>query len=238
VDVLRVPIDQALAWLPRADASRGYVHRVGELLPVGYPSYIRIFHPFLAGQWAEAGFDAPPSPRTWQSLADEAGAVYHAELMWPTLKPVIGTTGQRPWWVRAGQIEDPTRSALFDVLAHVTGNQPVFFYFGLARIVGGLEPSLFSASVAAVEAACASAWSDEEVGSSGWPAGPEYVWPSDRSWLLSTDYDLASSYLACGNELGEMLDGNDLIELLPVDLDTRIDDGADLINGTGYRDKP
>jgi hypothetical protein len=239
MDVRRVPVDQALKWLPPAEARPTHVYRVRELLPSGYVSYLRIFHPFVAGEWAEAGLDTPPGPRTWRSLAAEAGVVYHPELVWRSLEPVIGgAEGPRPLWVREGLIDDPTRSALFDALSYMTGNQPAFFYFGLARIVWGLEPSLFSAPVPAVEAACASAWADVKLEESGWPAGPEYVWPRDRSWLLSTDYDLTSSYIACNKTLGDVLIADDQIEVLPVSLDTRIDDDADVINGKSFRKEP
>jgi hypothetical protein len=60
--------------------------------------------------------------------------------------------------------------------------------------------------------------------------GPEYVWPVDRSWVVNTDYDLASTYLACSQATATALDEDPVLEILPVSLDTRVDDGADQLN--------
>jgi len=64
--------------------------------------------------------------------------------------------------------------------------------------------------------------------------GPEYAWPKGRAWVLNSDYDLSSSYVACDGALAGALQEDKRLELLPVTLDTRIDDGADLHNGTGW----
>jgi hypothetical protein len=61
--------------------------------------------------------------------------------------------------------------------------------------------------------------------------GPEFVWPADRSWILNTDYDLDSTYVACDEDLAEAILADPTLEALPVSRDTWVDDGADRING-------
>jgi hypothetical protein len=61
--------------------------------------------------------------------------------------------------------------------------------------------------------------------------GPEFVWPADRSWVVNTDYHLDSTYVACDEDLAEAILADPTLEALPVSRDTRVDDGADRING-------
>ena len=37
----------------------------------------------------------------------------------------------------------------------------------------------------------------------------------DRSWVVTTDYDLLSSYVGCSAESAELLLGDDVLETLP-----------------------
>jgi hypothetical protein len=72
---------------------------------------------------------------------------------------------------------------------------------------------------------------DAVIEAAGYILGPTYIWPKDRSWLVATDYDLVSTYIACGSELARRLLETEGIEVLEVSLTSRIDDGQDLING-------
>jgi hypothetical protein len=54
----------------------GVVH-VSRILPPGYERYLRLFHPLSL-----SSDGMPCEPRTWQSVAQDAGLVYHAELQW------------------------------------------------------------------------------------------------------------------------------------------------------------
>jgi hypothetical protein len=52
--------------------------------------------------------------------------------------------------------------------------------------------------------------------------GPQYIWPLDRSWVVMTDFDLESTYVACDATLAERLLGDDVLEVLPVELTSHI----------------
>lgn len=53
--------------------------------------------------------------------------------------------------------------------------------------------------------------------------GPEFWWPQDRSWVVTTDYDLLSTYAGCSARTAELLLTDDELEALPVTLRTRVD---------------
>ncbi len=218
------PIDDEVSWVP-TDTLPGYIHRVSELLPAGYDAYVRIFHPFV--QWETEGTATDSTKtRSWRSLAAEARVTYHAELTWDALRTVVQRPDRdRVWSVAEGQMDEPLRSALFGLLAAESRGEAAYFYFRLPRLVRGLEPLLIRAPVGSI---------DDVRRVEGGHAGPDHVWPASREWLLCTDYDLTSSYVACGTRLAQQLLAAPAIEALPVSLDARVDHGADVLNGKGW----
>jgi hypothetical protein len=57
--------------------------------------------------------------------------------------------------------------------------------------------------------------------------GPEVIWPDSRGWVVASDYDLVSTYVACDEQTANFLSQREELELLRVTLSTRIDDHAD-----------
>jgi hypothetical protein len=57
--------------------------------------------------------------------------------------------------------------------------------------------------------------------------GPEYVWPADMSWIVCTDYDLTSTYVAMSGRGPDSLLDSPNVEAVAVRLTTRVDDRAD-----------
>ncbi|MBM7774332.1 hypothetical protein JOD54_004536 [Actinokineospora baliensis] len=193
------------------------------ILPPGYSCYLRLFSPFVP--W-EADRAATAERRTWRHFAEKAGVVYHAELGWNTLRPVLHPGDQDTGWeVDEGRMDPLVRDRLRSHLARHT-TEPVFVYFGLAAEVLGSPPLLYRAPVEAFETAVEAA--SQLVGRR--IADPEYIWPQARAWVVETDYDLTSSYLACDTALSAELLADDGLELLPATLHTRIDTASDTIN--------
>lgn len=193
-------------------------HTVAELLPDGFDAYLRLFHPFTA--WRVAG------RATWQSLADQASVRFHAELMWPTLRPVLrhDAEGHR-YQVAEGELEPTVKAALYRHLSP-TGQDLAYFYYGLAATVRNWRPLLFQAPLGA-----ATQVADRVRASVGADlAGPEYLWPADRSWVVNTDYDLASTYIACSQATAAALLSEPALEILSVTRHIRVDDTADTSN--------
>ncbi|GAA2991570.1 hypothetical protein [Actinokineospora diospyrosa] len=222
--VERLPLgpERWLVDLPPPDRSREGCP-LSAVLPPGYARYLRLFSPFRP-------WDTEPTEtsvrQTWRHFAAQAGAIYHAELDWYTLRPVVHPDERPPGWeVEDGRLDPLVRAPLCAHLARHSP-EPVFLYFGLAAEVLGSEPLLYRARVDAIEAVLKAA---SQV--TGIPiAGPEYIWPQDRAWIVETDYDLTSSYLACDTTLATELLADDNLELLPVTLDSRIDNACDRLN--------
>jgi hypothetical protein len=221
-------------WLTRPDPRHPPgVHYVSCLLPAGYDTYLRIFNRFEPWDWQEAGLPSEPTPKKWRELAAEAGVVYHPEIMWASLRPILGgKDGPRAFQVDEGDLDDKTRDRLFAQLAAST-DELAYFYVGLAAWVGDDDSILFRAPVSAIDDIRHQA-EVELGGRGGGGVSPEYVWPEGRAWVLQTDFDLNSSYLACPRDLAASIAADADIESLPVIPRTRVDGGADLVNGTGY----
>ena len=170
--------------------------------------------------------------RTWQSLAGEAGAVFHPEIVWASLLPALPEVGPdkgvRKWWVSEGRLEDPALSALFGLLAQHSSEQEAYFLYYLGRIVRGREPLLFRAGIAAIHEVRTAAEADLDPTSHN--QGPEFAWLPDRSLVVNTDIDLESTYVACDQALADAIHSDPILEAIDVGLDTRVDHRADRVN--------
>ena len=218
--VERLPLGEE-EWLTQVwngTAADGYPVRLREVLPHGYPRYLRIFHPFLP--WGAAdGPDPAGAPRTsWQELARAAGVPFSRQLVSEDLDPVLPMRdGTHPFELWEGELHPALRKALF---AHLTARspEPVFFYFGLGTLWEG--PLLYRAACQAVETVKRVAAADIDH-----PRlkGPEAVWPSDKSWFVYTNFDCASTYLGCDETLAALVMDDSVIEALVADLDDRLE---------------
>lgn len=195
-----------LAWLQEqlGQPETGPGHVVAELVPSGFEAYVRIFHRFEAS-------DGSGRSRTWQAWADDTAVPFHAELSHLSLRDE-GRDGDGPrWQTEEGALDDRSRRALSRCLAGVTGDQAVFFAYDLAALCRGEEEPLVRRSTLADLETVREAVADA-VGTSG----PEFWWPQDRSWVVTSDYDLLSTYVGCSARTAERLLGDDELEALPV----------------------
>jgi hypothetical protein len=202
------------------------VHTVAELLPDGYATYLRVFHPFLPADPRDPDSTLPGPVRTWRSLADEAGAVFHPEIMWWSLIDALGgeDAEARPYWISDGYLDEPARSALFDLLEDGSEREAYFLY-DLAGTMWADGPLLYRASIRQHPRVQIAA-----VQRLGMDTGPEFVWPLDRTWVLNTDYDLDSTYIACDEAMAKRVLDSPNIEALTVTRAMRVDSGADAVN--------
>ncbi|CAL9551859.1 hypothetical protein SUDANB6_04477 [Streptomyces sp. enrichment culture] len=202
-----------LAWLQgrlgRPEAGPGHV--VSELVPSGYEAYVRIFHRFEAA-------DGSGRSRTWQARAKDSGVPFHAELSHRWLRAEDHSPGRLLWQAEGGALDDGSRRALARVLAGVSGDQAVYFAYDLAALLrGGDEPLVRRASLVDLETV------REAVRDVVGDSGPEFWWPQDRGWVVTTDYDLLSTYVGCSAGTAELLLSDDELETLPVTPQTRVD---------------
>jgi hypothetical protein len=212
-----------------AEGDAAHQHTVAELLPAGFARYLRVFHPFLPADPEDPDEMMPNPARSWASLAEEAGVVFHPELTGSSLLDVLGgSDGPRPYWVSEGRLDEPARTALFRLLAQ-RGERDAYFLYYLGALVRGSSPLLYRASVTLYREVQYAANQDLG-GVDELQPGPEFVWPADRSWVVNTDYDLSATYVACNEGLADAILADPTLEALPVSLDTRVDESADRIN--------
>ncbi|WP_018544934.1 hypothetical protein [Streptomyces sp. LaPpAH-108] len=203
----------ALAWLHDrlGRPAPGPGHVVSELVPSGYAAYVRIFHLLEAT-------DGSGRSRTWRACAEEAGVPFRPELShhwWRKANPAP----ERPLWTAgAGALDSGSRRALAHVLAEVSGEQPVHFAYDLAAVLWGEdEPLVRTGSLTELENVREAV--RELVGDDG----PEFWWPQDRAWVVTTDYDLLSTYVGCSARTARLLLDEPGLETLPVASGTRVD---------------
>ena len=230
--VTNVDAEENLRWLlpGLANWTNPLVHHVSELLPPRYESYLRLFHPFVP--WTSRKADLVPEgqSRRWESLAQEAGVSFHSELTWTSLEPVVPILpdGGRRYATYEGQIERSTAKRLLAVLAASGPAQRVYFLYshpGCLISTPDHEPLAFLGEPEDFEVV---------IDAAAPASGPTYMWPEDRRWVVATDCDLVSTFIACDAPTGAALMADIGLETLPVSLDTRIDNGSDQLNGTGY----
>ncbi|MYV90533.1 hypothetical protein [Streptomyces sp. SID1034] len=190
---------------------------VAELVPSGFAAYLRVFHPFEA-------MDGSGSTRSWHALAKDVGVRLHAELSHRFVSDEDMAAGRKPRWLTAsGQPDKGTRQALARALARTTGDQPVFFAYDVAALLWGQDaPLVRRSSLASLEAVRAAVAAD-----AGGMEGPEFWWPQDRSWVVTSDIDLVSTYVGCSAEATEDILNDPEIEALLVTPDTQVDFSAD-----------
>jgi hypothetical protein len=210
-----------LASLPERDTPAE--SRVREMFPPGYERYVRLFHPFIP--WGADPRDVGAhGRRTWRQLAQQVGVDLHPALQWDTLRPVLPVDGdRRPYEIHTGELEPITRQGLFVHLRrHVTA-QPTYFLYDLSALIAGRDPVTVEAEVDDFEKVFR--WASET--NSAVVSTPEYIWPSDRAWIVCCDYDLSSTYVAGTSDLCADLLGDPSLEIVEVALDTRVDYKAD-----------
>jgi hypothetical protein len=216
----RVPWADRLVPVMSPDR-RGVV--VASLLPPGYDCYVRVFHPFVT--W-EVEFGRAARTYSWGSLARAAGVAFGPTLTWRQLGSVLPLAPDgsgRPWAVWEGELELNAADALFGVLATESSPGEAFnFGFELSSF-GGPGPVLYrSATLHDHESVVAVARAD---GVGAW--SPEYVWPDDEQWIVRTDWDLTSTYVAAPRSAATRLLNDPRLETVEVSLRTRVDDSAD-----------
>ncbi|WP_328610799.1 hypothetical protein OG943_17285 [Amycolatopsis sp. NBC_00345] len=191
-------------------------HIVREILPGGYPAYVRILHPFVN---MSNGTDT----RTWASMAAQIGLTLHGETYHGTLARADVTEGPRQWLAETGRLRLPVQNALASVLAEVSGTSDVYFgYILSAQLPGWDEPIVATAPLDGLEDLQRRL--DDEADTQD---GPEYWWPRDHAWVVCSDYDLTSTYVACSEDVAQAIVAHPDIEALYVTPEMRIDSASD-----------
>jgi hypothetical protein len=219
---------EELAWLEGL-LDRGYSgpgHVVREILPSDYPAYVRILHPFVnMAAWVDMSAAEMPIEdfRTWASMAAQIGLELHGETTHHTLAKADVSTGSRKWMTETGRLRHQVQRALSEILSEISGSSPIYFGYTTAAYVAGWRSPIVT-SVPFVELEDLQRIMDDEAGMRD---GPEYWWSKEHAWVVCSDFDLTSTYVACAEDVAEVIIAHPDIEALYVSPDMRIDSAAD-----------
>ncbi|WP_225499501.1 hypothetical protein [Arthrobacter sp. M4] len=207
------------------------------IVPAGFESHLRILH--KGHGTSEPGLGTGPDPLiSWGTVASALGRNLEEQTLWadlsgkygePALVPGVGTV----YPPEEGRLDCPGFTALADLLAETsdgpfyagfwTGWEPLSEYSESAEAIRlGQTVSIQGESylfyvLSQLDLAAAAFLQFPQL---GWKAGngltPNYLWPTDESWLLVSNVDFDSSILAGSSSLVETVKQLSDLECIPV----------------------
>lgn len=112
---------------------------------------------------------------------------------------------------------DGCLTELINILSEITGTRSSFFRFSRWQFTNEETPRLFAGTLGELTAF---------LQSGQYRFGPEYWWPTDRTWCVCSDYDLKFTIVGGPKEITKPLMSNLILECIEVTPQTRIDDFA------------
>jgi hypothetical protein len=205
-------------------------HDVVSLLPAGFSSYVRVFHPA-----AQDGRSV-----RWAEIAQANGTHAHPEMQLnaitrhahPRARPQPGIFDEEPEW---GSLPGTEAATLVAILARQTTTADRCWFgiwsgfHGLAEATGaptfGTEFRQYHLLTGPIEAAAATADRFDRLGHQA----ANLWWPDDRAWCVATDIDLDSTYVGCDEACERALLASEL-EAAAIRPSAGIDAFSDSIN--------
>ncbi len=210
---------QAAGWVQAA--LRDFAVSVVSLVPEGFASYVRVFHPLPAGE-------------RWADIARRGGAVVHPRMQFERIAPAC-PPGEEP---RTGHLEAESLDPLAAILARHTAT-PDRCWFAVwdgwgrnARrddVLGapwfGLPSRGYHLMTGPLTAA------SESECQPPFTQSPSLWWPDDRAWLVATEVDLDSTYVGCSEACAEAITASGALEAMRIDPASGISNASDELNG-------
>ena len=243
-----VPIEQTqlapdgLEWLEDVSHAQWIEESLSDfgtlrsMLPGGFPSYARIFHPAYLGEEMQ--------PVRWSTVASWTGRQLHPLMQFERIADLDEDPGvmypDPPWGSHPdhGSIPEAECRSLVEALREFTST-PGRCYFGLWEGYGNIDTRLYKADSRVrapgrdyllfsgpLDAVMSFLHGDGPF----WGDSPNIWWPEDRAWCVATDIDLYDTYVGGSQECIEAVLRNPDLEALPTTLDARLDLGGDTIN--------
>jgi hypothetical protein len=188
---------------------------VGNLLPGGYSSYIRIYHPF------ESIGDSKNVKTTkfWKDVSEQLSVPLESDTFYQLIMKYQEML-RKKYTIRYGDLEPSVKEGLLFAIASSEVDENVYFFYGVAAQIS----SPFHEEIAWVgELSQIDTVEEMTTAIVGKRInGPELIWPESRSWIVLSGYDVPSTYVACGESMAKQLMANPAIESCYVDLTTQL----------------
>ncbi|MGD6873215.1 hypothetical protein ACQCU1_13640 [Sutcliffiella horikoshii] len=232
----------AYEWIGESTVSVDFENwnggRVCNLIPNGYTHYCKImnstfyrdrgitdetllwnqFHPLEHDIKIDLGEGI-----TLKELALKYSIPYDKKVSSTAIERKLGGCPRYLIYPDEGHINLETLKEMTKVLAPFTKDQSCYFYYNILKLIDRLpidtiqNPHLYTGKLNDI-------FTVYNKGEMDGLASPTYWWPEDRSWCMSTDYDLDFTIFGGSKQLFDALMSNDKLECIEVDLETRVDE--------------
>jgi hypothetical protein len=211
---------------------------VAGLVTRDYPAFVRILHP---------AFAADGGPVAWRAIADAVGGTIHPSVQWHRLERKIESDTVEALGLRTdrggfapeiGDLSIRLMRSLFPVLAAHTKDPICMAAYWIGR--GRAREWPASPHICIPEhrreweyALFSGALTDVlEQGEPGGPLefSPNFLWPLDRAWLLSTQEDFDSTVVGGTESLVADIRSQSELETVPVSPSVSLTIDADRVN--------
>lgn len=233
-------------WL--SDRIRGFAVDVGSVVPRGFESYARIFHPLERLDVSR-----------WTDLAERNGRIAHAEMQYQLIAYPPGEQAhphEHLQHMAIGSMRERELQLLVDVLhRHTAVEEQCFFavWEGFAQLHGGLSVTVMTASgsfhppgIAPQEALdgprvelpyrsylllCGLLWELRELQTLLQGQSPNIWWPKDHAWCVATEIDFGWTYVGGSERLIADLLATEGLEALRCRVSDGVTVASDVLNG-------
>ncbi len=212
---------------------RGFGESVLSVVPAGFPTYVRVFHPAYRGPLAN------PMPVRWAEIAETHAKRYHAGMQLSAVTGRIEFWNERPptdfdWWPKMPMPRDLVMPLAAILARHTTTADRC--WFATWEGYGDLPDDIRQAPIFRaghryhLQAGPITAVMERTTDPSYIDHSPNIWWPDDRAWCVASEIDLNSTYVACDEACAEELLSAPELEALRIDSATGIDITSDRLN--------
>jgi hypothetical protein len=218
----------------------GFAVDVGSVIPHGFATYARIFHPAWALHDREV---------RWSDVAASTGRTVHREMQFHSIAaPTPGRENARLVWSREprlGVLSRRQAGALIPLLAaHTSTPDRCWFclWEGYGYLTGGTAVSYFwpvgtpkppperlrppqpklSKSRVRLPHRDYVLFTGSVTAAGGWEDGPNLWWPDDRAWCVASEIDLNYTYIGGSHELIAAIVGDPTLDSWPSEVGDRL----------------
>jgi hypothetical protein len=229
----------AADWI--VEALQTFGESVLSLVPAGFPSYVRVFHP--AWRLDERGEATIPVRWADVAVAHETstnpGMQFQAVIRAPTfdynVDPQPGVFDAKP---QKGSLPRDIVESLAAVLARHTAT-PERCWFAIWDGWGANPTDVLSAPSFHLPArdyhlmvgpVAAAAEGSDDFPSDLYYQSPSLWWPDDRAWLVASEIDLDSTYIGCSEACRNEILAVPELETFAIDPNSEVDWYSDPVN--------
>jgi len=195
--------------------------------PQGFDAYARVFFPFV--EWTRDANGEPVEQHIrWKDMAQQNGWTAHALMEQETVSR--NPNGEVDSRSPRSNLSPQQVDALLPILERHTSSTKGWFVFWDG--FGDLNERAFNGSVPKLHHPMREYYLlSGPLGSYGeFPHGPNYWWPDDRAWCVSTDTDFAWSYVAGSASCIEELVAVPVLDAIETKPQNPAHSGMDVIN--------